>query len=120
MCEAQTASVRNEVEENMAENKNVDNENEELDQVVLTLEDESELVCDVIAYFPCDGKNYVALLPVDDPDSDFLLYRYEERGDDIELIDIEEDEEFENASEAFSELLDEQDYDEMFGDDDEE
>ena len=57
----------------MAENKNVNNENEELDQVVLTLEDESELVCDVIAYFPCDGKNYVALLPVDDPDSDFLL-----------------------------------------------
>ena len=40
--------------------------------------------------------------------------------DEEETSDDEEDEEFDNASEAFSELLDEQDYDEMFGDDEEE
>lgn len=95
------------------------NDNEELDQIVLTLEDNSELVCDVIAYFPCDDKNYVALLPADDPDSDFFLYRYVEKGDEIELEDIEDDDEFEAASDAFDELLDEADFDEMLGDDDE-
>lgn len=98
----------------MADNKN----NEELDQITLTLEDNSELVCDVIAYFPCDGKNYVALLPVDDPDSDFFLYRYEERGEDIELFDIEDDDEFEAASDAFDEMLDEAEFEEMIGDED--
>lgn len=103
----------------MADNKNINNDGEELDQIVLTLEDNSELVCDVIAYFPCDGKNYVALLPVDDPDSDFFLYRYVEAGDDIELQDIEDDDEFEAASDAFDELLDEADFDEMFDEEDE-
>lgn len=104
----------------MADNNNNNTNDNELDQIILTLEDNSELVCDVIAYFPCDDKNYVALLPVDDPDSDFLLYRYEERGDEIELIDIESDDEFDAASEAFSEMLDEAEFDEMFDDEDDE
>ena len=99
-------------------NKNTNND--ELDQIVLTLEDNSELVCDVIAYFPCDGKNYVALLPTDDPDSDFFLYRYVEAGDEIELQDIEDDDEFDAASDAFDELLVEADFDEMFDEDDDE
>lgn len=102
----------------MADNKNFNDE--ELDQITLTLEDNTELVCDVIAYFPCDGKNYVALLPVDDPDSDFFLYRYEERGDDIELFDIEDDDEFDAASDAFDEMLDDAEFEEMLGDEDEE
>jgi uncharacterized protein YrzB (UPF0473 family) len=104
----------------MAKNNDFDNENEELDQVTLTLEDGSEMVCDVIAYFPCGDKNYVALLPVDDPDSDFFLYGYKEVGDEVELIDIEDDDEFEAVSDAFDELLDEQEFDAMLGDDEEE
>lgn len=102
----------------MADNKNINDE--ELDQITLTLEDNTELVCDVIAYFPCDGKNYVALLPVDDPDSDFFLYRYEERGDEIELFDIEDDDEFDAASDVFDEMLDDAEFDEMFDDEDDE
>ncbi|MBR5967161.1 MAG: DUF1292 domain-containing protein [Lachnospiraceae bacterium] len=100
----------------MSDKEKFDAEDEELDQVILTLEDDSELVCDVIAYFPCDGKNYVALLPADDPDSDFFLYRYEERGEEIELIDIESDDEFDAASEAFSELLDEEEFGDILDD----
>ena len=100
----------------MSDKEKFDAEDEELDQVILTLEDDSERVCDVIASFPCDGKNYVALLPADDPDSDFFLYRYEERGEEIELIDIESDDEFDAASEAFSELLDEEEFGDILDD----
>ncbi|MCR5520976.1 MAG: DUF1292 domain-containing protein [Lachnospiraceae bacterium] len=100
------------------------NETEELGQIVLTLEDDSEVTCDIIATYPCtNGNSYIALLPVDaegDDESDFYLYRYTV-DDDGELIlgDIDTDEEFEEASEAFDELLDEMDYDEMFGEEDE-
>lgn len=103
----------------MSDKEKFDAEDEELDQVILTLEDDSELVCDVIAYFPCDGKNYVALLPADDPDSDFFLYRYEEKGEEIELIDIEDDDEFDAVSEEFSSLLDEQEFGDILDDEDE-
>ena len=99
------------------------NENSKLfeetqDQITLTLEDGSELLCDVVAIFPVDGKNYIALLPVgDDPDAEIFLYRFEEKGpDDLDLINIEDDDEFEAVSDAFDELLDDADFDEMFED----
>ena len=100
-------------------NENFENEENELDQVTLTLEDGSELVCDVIAIYPCGERNYIALLPVDDPDSDFLLYRFIDNGNDnYDLDDIETDEELEEASDAFDELLDSEEFDEMFDDED--
>jgi len=98
---------------------NVDDES--LGQIVLTLEDNTEMTCDIIAMFPCtNGNNYVALLPVDDPDSDFFLYRYKEGAseDDFVLEDIEDDDEFDEASEAFDELMDDAEFDEMFEDED--
>ena len=53
------------------------------DQITLTLEDGSELICDVLAIFPVDGKDYIALLPQgDDPDAEIFLYRFEEKGEE--------------------------------------
>lgn len=107
----------------MSDKKNNLNEEEfeeEFDQVTLTLEDGSEMTCDVIAIFPCGDRDYIALLPENDPDGDFLLYRFIDNGDgNYDLDDIGDDEEFEAASEAFDELMDNEDYDEMFGDEDE-
>ena len=101
-------------------NLNEEEFEEEFDQVTLTLEDGSEMTCDVIAIFPCGERDYIALLPENDPDGDFLLYRFIDNGDgNYDLDDIGEDEEFEAASEAFDELMDNEDYDEMFGDEDE-
>ncbi len=97
------------------------NETEGLGQIVLTLEDDTELTCDIIATYPCtNGNSYIALLPVDadgDEESDYFLYRYtiDDEGEII-LGDIETDEELEEASDAFDELLDEMEYDEMFDD----
>ena len=97
------------------------NENSKLyedtnDQITLTLEDGSELICDVLAIFPVDGKDYIALLPQgDDPDAEIFLYQFVEKGeDDIDLINIEDDDEFEAVSDAFDELLDNAEFDEMF------
>ena len=95
------------------------------DQITLTLDDDSELVCDVIATFPAtvNGQEnmYVALLPVDaTPESEIYLYRFMENGEDIDLQNIEEDEEFEIVSDAFDELLDEEEFDEIFEGDEEE
>lgn len=106
----------------MADNiNNFDSEDEEFDQVTLTLEDGKELVCDVIAVFPAGERDYIALLPEDEPDGDFLLYRFLDDGEgNYDLDDIDSDEEFEIASEAFDELMDEEEFDEMFDDDEEE
>ncbi|MCQ2497073.1 MAG: DUF1292 domain-containing protein [Lachnospiraceae bacterium] len=104
------------------ENININNgaDDDAFDQVTLTLEDGSELVCDVIAIYPCGNREYIALLPEDDPDGDFLLYRFIDNGDgNYELDDIETDEELEDASDAFDELLDNEEFDEMFDDDEE-
>ncbi len=97
------------------------NENSKLyedtnDQITLTLEDGNELICDVLAIFPVDGKDYIALLPQgDDPDAEIFLYQFVEKGeDDIDLINIEDDDEFEAVSDAFDELLDNAEFDEMF------
>ena len=90
--------------------------NEECDQITLTLEDGTDLVCDVISVFPVQDKNYIALLPSnDDPDAEIFLYRFIENGEEIELENIEDDEEFDMVSDAFDELLDAAEFDEMVG-----
>ena len=76
------------------------NYDETTDQITLTLDDDSELLCDVIATFPAkvNGKEqmYIALLPTDaTPDSEIFLYRFLEDGEEIDLQNIEDDEEFE-------------------------
>lgn len=97
---------------------------EVFDQVTLTLDDDSELVCDVIATFPAkvNGKEqmYIALLPADaTPESEIFLYRFLENGEDIDLQNIEDDEEFDIVSDAFDELLDEEEFDDLMGEDEE-
>ena len=98
--------------------------NETCDQITLTLDDDSELLCDVIATFPAtiNGKEqmYIALLPTDaTPESEIFLYRFFEDGEDIDLQNIEDDEEFEIVSDAFDELLDEEEFDSLMEDDEE-
>ncbi len=93
------------------------NDNEEFDEptVSMTLEDGTELECDVIAIFPVDDRDYIALLP-NKPvegyeENEVFLYRYKELdGDDIELAQIETEEEYEAVADAFDELLDEEEF----------
>ena len=100
-------------------------EEEVFDQITLTLDDDSELLCDVLATFPATvgGKEqmYVALLPADaTEDSEIYLYRFIENGEEIDIQNIEDDEEFDIVSDAFDEILDEEEFDELFDEEEDE
>lgn len=77
---------------------------EEKEHIIhLTLEDDSEIECLVIGSFGVDEKDYMALLSEDE---DVFLYRYKEIGEnEIDLINIEDDSEFEAVSDVFFELF---------------
>ncbi len=92
---------------------------ESLGSVTLTLEDDTELECMILTIFPVEEMHYIALLPVDengepDEEAEVLLYRYIDHGEeaDPELVNIETDEEYDKAADAFDELLDEAEFDE--------
>lgn len=77
----------------------------ELETMFLTLDDDTEMECGILGVFEVEGlegKEYIALLPLED--ETVLLYEYQEVGDEIELGFIEEDDEFEKVSNAFYDL----------------
>ncbi len=88
----------------MADNKKNYAE-EEADIITLEFDDDKEVECEIMGVFDCDGKEYIALIPHDDTD-DVYLYGYKEVGDDeFELIDIEDDQEFEKAVREFDTIM---------------
>ncbi len=91
------------------------NENESI-TVTLTLDNDEELECAVLGIFEADSRDYIALLPLDengdDEDSQVYLYRYIGNGEEEEpgLENILDDAEFELASNAFNDWMEEQDF----------
>ncbi|HZK33181.1 MAG TPA: DUF1292 domain-containing protein [Tissierellaceae bacterium] len=70
----------------------------------LTLEDDREIDALVLGYFEVDEKEYVALLP--EQEEDVLVYEYIElENEAFDLKYIEDQEEFDNVSEAFYTLF---------------
>ena len=92
---------------------------DEMDYVTMTLEDGTDLKCGVVAIYPANDRQYVALMPLDDDDNqigdEIYLYRFIGHGDDQdpELDMIADDEEYEIAADAYDELLDNWEFDEM-------
>ena len=81
---------------------------EEADVITLEFEDGVEVECEIMGVFDCNGKEYIALIP-DDGTDDVYIYGYKEVGEDeFELIDIEDDAEFEAAVAEFDTIMDEQ------------
>lgn len=74
------------------------------DIMYLTLDDDSELECNVLGIFEVEDLEYIALLPIGT--DEVLLYRYVELEDEeFDLLAIEDEEEFESVSEAFHVLF---------------
>ena len=87
----------------MADKKNYVEEENEI--ITLEFDDDQEVECEIMGVFDCDGKEYIALIPHDDSD-DVYLYGYKEAGDDeFELIDIEDDAEFEKVVKEFDAIM---------------
>ena len=103
----------------MADEKNL-NEEEEM-TVTLTLDDDTEVECGVLTIFTAGERDYIALLPMEGEDSEegeVYLYRYSETEDGTPVLDnIEDDDEYEIVADAFDEMLDDQEYDELVGED---
>lgn len=98
------------------ENCNHDHENEEMDVIYLTLDDDSELECGVLGIFEVEDKEYIALLPMGE--EEVLLYEYKELEDEeFDLGPIDDEEEFNLVTEAFYALYSD-DEDEDFDEDD--
>ncbi|MCD8082542.1 MAG: DUF1292 domain-containing protein [Clostridiales bacterium] len=97
------------------------NEEPEEMTVTLTLDDGSTMECVVLTIFEAGGRDYIALLPMEGAEEETgeaYLYRYEEDEEGNPSLDnIGDDEEYEIVADAFDELLDEQEYDELVSED---
>ena len=100
---------------------NPDAENDEEMTVTLTLDDGTELECVVLTIFEAGEKEYIALLPLDGreaEDGEVYLYRYvEDINGNPDLENIDSDEEYQIVADAFDELLDSAEYDELVSED---
>ena len=85
------------------EKKNV--EIKETDVITLEFDDGAEVECEIMGVFDYNGKEYIALIP-DDGTDDVYIYGYKEVGDDeFELVDIEDDAEFEAVVAEFDKIM---------------
>ena len=96
------------------------NNMEEVLTVTLTLDNDEVVECAVLTTYEANGKEYIALLPLDEngesESGDVFLYRYAEVDGEPTLENIEDDDEYEIAADAFDEWMDEQDFEDMYGD----
>ncbi len=89
--------------------------------VSIDLEDGSTVDCAVVTIFEVEKKDYIALLPLDEKgenqDGEVWLYRYRENPQDPNeepIIDyIDDDDEYDRVSDAFDEILDDAEFDEL-------
>ena len=98
-------------------------ENEQLletEVVTLTLDDNEEVECSIITTYEIEDKEYIVLLPLDEngenEDGDVWIYRFVRDttgGNDHEIINIEDDDEYEIAIDKFDEWLDTQEFNEV-------
>ena len=93
------------------------NPEEEVVTVTLTLDNDEVVECAVLTVYTANDKEYIALLPLNEEgeseDGDVYLYRYEEVDGEPTLSNIEDDDEYEVAADAFDEWMDEQEFEEL-------
>ncbi len=92
-------------------NQDLDYSDEDI--ITLTLDNDEEVECAVVAIYETNGKEYIALLPLSEEDAeeegDVFIYRYQENEDGQPILEnIEDDKEFDLAAAAFDEWLEEQ------------
>ncbi len=101
----------------MAEQNNY---TDEVITVTLTLDNDEVVECVVLTTYTANEQEYIALLPLDEngesTDGDVYLYRYAVVDGEPTLENIEDDDEYEIAADAFDEWMDEQEFMELSDD----
>ncbi len=95
----------------MADEKKTSNTalDDEPEYITLQFDNDDDIECEILGTFDFENKEYIALLPQDGSD-DVYIYEYHEIDDDeFELIDIEDDAEFEKVAAEFELLALEED-----------
>lgn len=90
---------------------------EETPMVTLTLDNDEVVECAILTIYEAGDKEYIALLPLaedgESEEGDVYIYRYKETAPgEPELENIEDDDEYEIAADAFDEWLDMQEFEE--------
>ena len=87
-----------------------DNDYEDM-TIEIEMEDGKKVECEVLGTFEVEENEYMVLLPQDE--DEVILFRYveDEENEEFELTPIEDEKEFEIASEAYYELFFEEDED---------
>jgi uncharacterized protein YrzB (UPF0473 family) len=87
--------------------------------VTITLDDDTEVTCDVVTILTVEDKDYIVVLPTNTngrfPEDEVWIYGYSENpenpDDEPELIYIDDEDEYEKVADAFDEYLDALDFD---------
>jgi len=82
----------------------VNNGCESKDFLTLEFDDGSSQECGILGVFEALGKEYIALNPLGT--DDVYIYGYGEHGEDYNLIDITDEEEFKRAKARYEEITD--------------
>ena len=86
------------------QNKNAEYIEDDENYITLEFDDGKEVECEIMGIFEVEGKEYIALIPDDDSD-DVYIYGYKEVSDEeFELIDIDDDAEFEKVVAEFDKI----------------
>ena len=103
----------------MAEKNQINNLEDDDMFVTLDLDDGSSVECQILTIFEADGRDYIALLPLDEngddnEDGEVFIYRYSEDAEgNPSLENIEDEDEYEVVSDRFDELLDEAEFEDL-------
>lgn len=95
------------------ENATPEEEMEEVDVITLTDENGEELDFVILGEAEIEGEIYMALEPVENPEGEYVILKKVEAEDGVvDLVTIDDDEEFDRVSDFFEdELFGEVDYD---------
>ena len=92
----------------MADQKKNPEMEEDVEIITLEFDEGEEVECEIMGVFDFNGTEYSALIP-DDGTDDVYIYGYKEIGEEeFEIVDIEDDAEFEAVAAEFDKIMDEQ------------
>ncbi len=88
-------------------------ENDDDVVVTVSMDDGTDVTCEILTIFDVGEQDYIALLPIGEEDTVYIYRYFEDEDGNPTLDNIQTDEEYEAVEERFDELLDEAEFDEM-------